>query len=219
MFTYTSLKKYLFSLLSNIKTFVLDQYILPCFFLFVSSQNKEWFFWFCYYFHQSKKHTSILLIFGRTDLTPFHSGQTFLVSFHLLSTTTCWDLGPLLLTELMELDQVCAPSFYFTFSVQPTDVLRDWDQDFVMDTPIPWLNLEVGLMSLPIWKTHLHQSFPVFRCCYNMSTWCSFLMGPSILWRHWPFCTKTGPQHDAATPVHKWDGVLRLPSFFLQKCT
>ena len=43
------------------------------------------------------------------DNTKYDLGQMFWVSFYKLLTIVCWKFGPFLLTELVELIQVCRP--------------------------------------------------------------------------------------------------------------
>ena len=80
--------------------------------------------------------------------------------------------------------------------------------------------LDVCLVSLSIWKTHLRPSFNFLPdwCLEMLLQYIHIISFPHdaiyYVKSTSPSCSNAPPQHDAATPVlHGWDGFLRLASF------
>ena len=60
-------------------------------------------------FPVGQKFTYTQLVFGSNAFKLFNLGQTFWVAFHKLPTINWVNFVPFLMTELLELSQVCRP--------------------------------------------------------------------------------------------------------------
>jgi hypothetical protein len=131
-----------------------------------------------------QKFTYTQLVFGSIAFKLFNLSKTFCVAFYKLPTISWVNFGPFLLTELVQLRQVCSPPCSHTlFQFCPqifcrieVRTLRSGHSNTLTLLSLSHFSttLEVCLGSLSIWKTHLRSSFnfptDVLRCCFNIST-------------------------------------------------
>ena len=87
----------------------------PKLFILAKCQNTERSF-FRQFITFFKVRTYILLVFYSITFKLYDFGQLFWVSFHKLLTIVCWNFGPFLMTELVQLSQVCRLPFSQPYS-------------------------------------------------------------------------------------------------------
>ena len=122
-------------------------------------------------------------------------GQSFQVAFQKIFTSSGWDFGPFLLTELVYLSQVCRPPcshthffpcFAHKFPIGLKSGLCDCHSNALSLLSLNHfiVTLEVSFGSSSIWNSYLRPSFnflaDVLRRCFNASI--IVLKMPYILW-------------------------------------
>ncbi|MEQ2217550.1 hypothetical protein XENOCAPTIV_014440 [Xenoophorus captivus] len=108
---------------------------------------------------------------------------TFLESHYKLLETVCWMFGPFLLTELVEMSQVCRPGLGSS---------SIWKTHFC-----PSFNFLVD----------------IFRCCFNISTYSSFPHFAICFVNCTGFSKSQTQHDAATPIPHSWDVCFRHTSF------